>query len=194
MNTLHRPSVASTPSISFSGRRRLWTRSAERSGTTCEEQPSPTWPRRSSTLAGPSGRTPRTSPRPEGDPGLDPEAQPLPLSSLPSQGSPSWHLSGEHRPEGSLRLDAWIRWAQRSRLKPFMKLARSLVSYRPRIEDTLRTGMNNAIVEARNTQIRLFTRMAHGFRRVEALIGLAMLKLGRLCPPLPGRLQPTDLS
>ena len=33
----------------------------------------------------------------------------------------------------------------------------------------------------------LFTRMAHGFRRVEALIGLAMLKLARLCPPLPGR-------
>ena len=97
-------------------------------------------------------------------------------------------------PKALSRLDAWIRWAQRSRLKPFMKLARSLVSYRPRIEDTLRTGMNNAIVEARNTQIRLFTRMAHGFRRVEALIGLAMLKLGRLCPPLPGRLQPTDLS
>jgi len=97
-------------------------------------------------------------------------------------------------PKALSRLDAWIRWAQRSRLKPFMKLARTLVFYRPRIEATLRTGMNNAIVEARNTQIRLFTRMAHGFRRVEALIGLAMLKLGRLCPPLPGRLQPTTPS
>ena len=97
-------------------------------------------------------------------------------------------------PKALSRLDAWIRWAQRSRLKPLKKLARSLISYRPRIEATLRTGMNNAIVEARNTQIRLFTRMAHGFRRVEALIGLAMLKLGRLCPPLPGRLQPMGPS
>ncbi len=97
-------------------------------------------------------------------------------------------------PKALSRLDAWIRWAQRSRLKPFLKLARSLAVYRPRIEATLRTGMNNAIVEARNMQIRLFTRMAHGFKRVEALIGLAMLKLGRLCPPLPGRLQPTTPS
>lgn len=91
-------------------------------------------------------------------------------------------------PKSLSRLDAWIRWGQRSRLKPFMKLARALTSYRPRIEATLRIGMSNAIVEARNTQIRLFTRMAHGFRRVESLIGLAMLKLGRLCPSLPGRL------
>jgi transposase len=90
-------------------------------------------------------------------------------------------------PKALSRLDAWIRWARRSRLKPFMKLAKTLAVYRVRIETTLRVGMSNAIVEARNTQIRLFTRMAHGFRRVEALICLAMLKLARLCPPLPGR-------
>jgi transposase len=90
-------------------------------------------------------------------------------------------------PKALSRLDAWIRWAQRSRLRPFTKLARTITSYRARIESTLRLGLSNAIVEARNRQIRLFTRMAHGFRRVEALISLAMLKLGQLCPPLPGR-------
>ncbi len=90
-------------------------------------------------------------------------------------------------PKALSRLDAWIRWAHRSRLKPFTKLARTIAAYRLRIECTLRLGVSNAIVEARNTQIRLFTRMAHGFRRVEALIGLAMLKLSGLCPPLPGR-------
>jgi transposase len=67
------------------------------------------------------------------------------------------------------------------------KLARTITSYRDRIESTLRLGLSNASVEARNTQICLFTRMAHGFGRVEALIGMAMLKLGRLCPSLPGR-------
>jgi len=85
------------------------------------------------------------------------------------------------------RLDAWVRWAQRSRLTPFTTLARTIASYRTRIEASLKLGLSNALVEARNRQIRLFTRIAHGFRRVEALIGLAMLKLGRLCPPLPGR-------
>ena len=91
-------------------------------------------------------------------------------------------------PKALSRLDAWIRWARRSRLGPFVKLAKTLALYRHRIETTLRVGMSNAIVEARNTQIRLFTRMAHGFRCVQALINLAMLKLGGLCPPLPGRL------
>lgn len=92
------------------------------------------------------------------------------------------------------RLDAWVRWAQRSRLLPFRKLARTIRDYRPRIEATLTLGFSNAIVEARNTQIRLLTRLAHGFKRVEALICLAMLKLSGLCPPLPGRCQPTGAS
>ena len=97
-------------------------------------------------------------------------------------------------PEALTRLDAWIRWAQRSRLAPFTKLARTIRSYRTRIEAALTHGFSNAIVESRNNQVRLFTRLAHGFRRVEALIGLAMLKLAGLCPPLPGRLRPTTPS
>jgi hypothetical protein len=35
--------------------------------------------------------------------------------------------------------------------------------------------------------MRLLTRLAFGFRNPEALIGLAMLKLGGYCPPLPWR-------
>ncbi|HEV8648907.1 MAG TPA: hypothetical protein VG276_05750, partial [Actinomycetes bacterium] len=35
--------------------------------------------------------------------------------------------------------------------------------------------------------IRLLTRVAFGFRSPEALIALAMLSVGGLCPPLPGR-------
>ncbi len=92
------------------------------------------------------------------------------------------------------RLDAWIRWARRSRLKPFTKLARTIVAFYWRIRATLTHGVSNALVESRNTQIRLLTRLAHGFKRVEALIGLSMLKLAGLCPPLPGRLLPTAPS
>jgi transposase len=92
------------------------------------------------------------------------------------------------------RLDAWIRWAQRSRLKPFMDLARSITTYRSRIVATLTQHVSNALAEARNTQIRLLTRLAHGFKSAAALIGLSMLKLAGLCPPLPGRPLPTKPS
>jgi transposase len=92
------------------------------------------------------------------------------------------------------RLDAWIRWARRSRLKPFMALARTIVEYYPRIVATLTHGVSNALAEARNTQIRLLTRLAHGFKSPAALIGLSILKLAGLCPPLPGRLLPTNVS
>lgn len=36
-----------------------------------------------------------------------------------------------------------------------------------------------------NTQLRLITRRAYGLLTAEALIALAMLSLGGLCPPLP---------
>ena len=38
-----------------------------------------------------------------------------------------------------------------------------------------------------NTKIRLITRMAFGFKSVEALIALALLTLGGYRPDLPGR-------
>ena len=46
-------------------------------------------------------------------------------------------------------------------------------------------GLSNARVEAINTQIRMITRRAFGFHSPDALIALAMLSLGALCPPLP---------
>jgi transposase len=51
--------------------------------------------------------------------------------------------------------------------------------------------LSNARVEAINTQIRLIARRAFGFHSPQALISLAMLKLGGLCPPLPGRVTVT---
>jgi transposase len=42
-------------------------------------------------------------------------------------------------------------------------------------------------VEQVNTQIRLITRRGFGYHSANAVIALAMLSLGGLCPPLPGR-------
>jgi transposase len=84
-------------------------------------------------------------------------------------------------------LDAWLAWARRCRLAPFVKLARTITEQRPGIEAAVRHGLSNARVEQVNTQLRLITRRAFGFHSPQAAIALAMLALGGLCPPLPGR-------
>ena len=84
-------------------------------------------------------------------------------------------------------LDAWLVWARRCRIPAFVKLARSVTDHRTGIQATLLHGLSNGLVESVNTKLRLLTRIAFGFRSPDALIGLAMLALGGLCPPLPGR-------
>jgi transposase len=90
-------------------------------------------------------------------------------------------------PRAVALLDAWLVWARRCRIPAFVKLARSITDHRAGIQATLLHGLSNGLVESVNTKLRLLTRIAFGFRSPEALIGLAMLALGGLCPPLPGR-------
>jgi len=82
-------------------------------------------------------------------------------------------------------LDAWLAWARRCRLPPFVKLAKTITKQRPGIEAAIQHRLSNARIEQVNTQIRLITRRAYGFHTPKALIALAMLSLGGLCPPLP---------
>lgn len=84
-------------------------------------------------------------------------------------------------------LDDWLAWARRCRIPAFVELARKVVKNRAGIEAALTHGLSNARVEAVNTRIRLLTRIAFGFHSATALIALALLSLGGLCPPLPGR-------
>jgi transposase len=84
-------------------------------------------------------------------------------------------------------LDAWLAWARRSRLQPFIKLARTITEQRAGIEAAIENELSNARVEQVNTQLRLITRRAFGFHSPHAAIALAMLALGGLCPPLPDR-------
>jgi transposase len=66
-----------------------------------------------------------------------------------------------------------------------VKLAKTITDQKTGILAAINNGLSNARVEAINTQIRLITRRAFGFHTPEALIALAMLSLGGLCPPLP---------
>lgn len=89
--------------------------------------------------------------------------------------------------DGIRFLDGWLAWARRCRIPAFVELARKVAKNRPGIEAALVHGLSNARVESVNTKIRLLTRVAFGFHSAKALIALAMLSLGGLCPPLPGR-------
>jgi transposase len=89
--------------------------------------------------------------------------------------------------EGMRLLEGWLAWARRCRIPAFVELARKVARHLPGIEATLVHGLSNARVEAANTRIRLLTRVAFGFHSAKALIALAMLGLGGLCPALPGR-------
>ena len=55
------------------------------------------------------------------------------------------------------------------------------------VEAAFTNGLSNARVEQINTQIRLIIRRGFGYHSPDAVIALAMLSLGGLCPPLPGR-------
>ena len=92
---------------------------------------------------------------------------------------------GEERIE---LLDEWLIWASRSRLKPFVELARRIrVHFRSDIAHTLIYRLSNGRIESVNTKIRLLTRIAFGFKSVHALIALVRLHLGGYHTPLPGR-------
>lgn len=95
-----------------------------------------------------------------------------------------FHLRGT---QGMRLLDHWVAWARRCRIPTFVKLAASVTAHRPAIDAALLHQLSNARVESVNTKLRLLTRIAFGFRSAQALIALAMLSLGGLCPPLPGR-------
>jgi transposase len=92
---------------------------------------------------------------------------------------------GEERVE---LLDEWLAWASRSKLPPFVDLARRIrVHFRPDIVHTLIYRLSNGRIEAVNTRIRLLTRIAFGFRSTHALMALVRLHLGGYDTPLPGR-------
>jgi len=90
-------------------------------------------------------------------------------------------------PRAIALLDAWLAWARRCRIPAFVTLAKAITNHRAGIQATLTHGLSNGLTESVNTKIRLLTRIAFGFKSPDALIALAMLSLGGLCPPLPGR-------
>jgi transposase len=72
-------------------------------------------------------------------------------------------------------LDAWLAWAARSRLKPFVRLARTLRAHRDGILAAIRLGLSNGRLEGLNSKIRLISHRSYGFHSADALIALVYL-------------------
>jgi transposase len=88
-----------------------------------------------------------------------------------------------HLPDPTLaptHLDAWLAWAARSRLKPFVRLARTLRSHRDGILAAIRLGLSNGRLEGLNSKIRLISHRAFGFHSPDPLIALVYLSCSGL--------------
>ncbi len=85
-------------------------------------------------------------------------------------------------------LDEWLAWASRSRLNPFVVLARTIRKHKDGILAYVKERLTNGIVEGINNRLRMIARRAFGFHSAEALMGMLFLCCGgiQLHPPLPG--------
>ena len=88
--------------------------------------------------------------------------------------------------EAPAHLDAWLAWATRSKLGPFVKLARTLRRYRDGILAAIGLGLTNARLEGLHNKIRLLSHRSYGLHSPQALIALIYLCCSGLTitPPL----------
>lgn len=89
------------------------------------------------------------------------------------------------RAEADVLLEAWCARAQRSRLAPFVKLAKTIRQRREMILNAIEHGISNGRVEGLNTKVRLIIRRAYGFHSAQAALALVMLAAGPITLLLP---------
>lgn len=87
-------------------------------------------------------------------------------------------------------IDRWCSWAQRCRLAPFVKLARTIPAHRDGILAAIRLGLTNGRVEGLNNRVRLIVRRGFGFHSANAALALVMLSCGPVDLHLPHQRTP----
>ena len=95
--------------------------------------------------------------------------------------------------EVGMLLDRFCSRAQRSGMKPFVTLAKTIRKRREGILAAVRLGVNNARHEGLNRRVRLIINRAYGFHSANAALALIMVTLGPIEHVLPHeRRSPTD--
>jgi len=91
------------------------------------------------------------------------------------------------RHEAREQLEAWLSWASRSKLKPFVKLARTIRKHRAGVLAAIELGLSNGRLEGLNSKIRLISHRAYGFHSAGALIAMTYLCCSNIQIALPHR-------
>ena len=71
-----------------------------------------------------------------------------------------------------IKLDQWIRWARRSRLEPFKRIAGTIRDCTEGILAYVHSGLSNGRTEGLNGKARTITRRSYGFHSSSGLIAL----------------------
>jgi transposase len=87
--------------------------------------------------------------------------------------------------EAEGHLDAWLAWASRSRLAPFVRLGRTVRQYRDGVLAALRLGVSNGLLEGINNKIGVIKHRAYGFHSAAALIAMVFLCCSKIALNLP---------
>lgn len=83
----------------------------------------------------------------------------------------------------ALLMDAWIRWARRSRLAPFKRLGQTFRAHIDGIRNMLARGNSNARAESINADVQSAIARARGFRTFRNLRTIVYLLKGKLDLP-----------
>ncbi len=90
-----------------------------------------------------------------------------------------------HRHAPLDHVDAWLAYASRSKLTPFVKLARTIRTYRASVETTIEWRLTNGIAESNNASIGRLRTNARGLHTAQAFITMVMLGRAGIGPTLP---------
>ena len=85
------------------------------------------------------------------------------------------------------QLDSWLTSACHGGVAALRELSKKIRRHREAIVRSVVLGISNARVEAINNKIELTVRMGYGFRSIDNLIALIMLRCSNLPITLPGR-------
>jgi len=89
--------------------------------------------------------------------------------------------------EARVALDVWRGHAWRSQIPEFVKLQRTIKEHKEEILKSIELDVSNARIEAINNKIKVTIRMGYGFRNLDNLIALLMLRCSIFDVALPGR-------
>ena len=89
--------------------------------------------------------------------------------------------------EATKELDAWIKWARHCRIPQFVELQRKIKRHFDAILASVKHNLSNARVEAINNKIKVTIRMGYGFRNIDNLIALLMLRCSNIKLTLPAQ-------